>query len=55
MMEVAGVCEQVSSLKCHVGFCQDPDADRLAVIDGGGRYLGEEFTLALCLRPKRLA
>jgi phosphomannomutase len=46
---LAGVCEQVSSLKCHVGFCQDPDADRLAVIDERGRYLGEEFTLALCL------
>lgn len=32
-----------------VGFCQDPDADRLALIDSSGRYLGEEFTLALCL------
>jgi len=32
-----------------VGFCQDPDADRLAVIDGQGRYLGEEATLALCV------
>jgi phosphomannomutase len=31
-----------------VGFCQDPDADRLAVIDENGRYLGEEYTLALC-------
>jgi phosphomannomutase len=32
-----------------VGFCQDPDADRLAVIDEAGRYLGEEYTLAMCL------
>ncbi len=32
-----------------VGFCQDPDADRLAVIDEQGRYIGEELTLALCL------
>lgn len=32
-----------------VGFCQDPDADRLAVIDETGRYIGEEFTLVLCL------
>ncbi len=32
-----------------VGFCQDPDADRLAVIDESGRYVGEELTLALCL------
>lgn len=30
-------------------FCQDPDADRLAIIDGAGRYLGEELTLALCV------
>jgi len=30
-----------------VGFVQDPDADRLAVIDEHGRYLGEELTLAL--------
>lgn len=32
-----------------VGFCQDPDADRLAIIDEKGRYIGEEYTLALCL------
>lgn len=32
-----------------VGFCQDPDADRLAVIDEAGRYLGEEYTLAMCV------
>jgi phosphomannomutase len=33
----------------HIGFCQDPDADRLAIIDENGRYLGEEYTLALCV------
>jgi phosphomannomutase len=30
-----------------VGFAQDPDADRLAVLDEKGRYIGEELTLAL--------
>lgn len=30
-----------------VGFAQDPDADRLALIDEAGRYIGEELTLAL--------
>jgi phosphomannomutase len=30
-----------------VGFAQDPDADRLAVVDETGRYIGEELTLAL--------
>ena len=35
---------------CDVGFCQDPDADRLAIIDESGRYVGEEYTLALCVQ-----
>jgi phosphomannomutase len=43
------ISTKVSSAKVDVGFCQDPDADRLAVIDEKGRYLGEEFTLALCV------
>ena len=43
------VCRRVGEVGADVGFCQDPDADRLAVIDGGGKYLGEEYTLALCL------
>ena len=32
-----------------IGFCQDPDADRLAVIDERGVYIGEEFTAVLCM------
>jgi phosphomannomutase len=32
-----------------VGFAQDPDADRLAIVDERGRYIGEELTLALCV------
>jgi phosphomannomutase len=39
----------VLDAKADVGFCQDPDADRLAIIDENGRYIGEEYTLALCL------
>ncbi len=31
----------------HVGFAQDPDADRLALVDDRGEYIGEEYTLAL--------
>ena len=30
-----------------VGFAQDPDADRLAIVDETGRFIGEEYTLAL--------
>lgn len=32
-----------------VGFCQDPDADRLAIIDELGHYIGEEYTSVLCM------
>ncbi|MCP3905502.1 MAG: phosphoglucosamine mutase [Planctomycetes bacterium] len=32
------------------GFAQDPDADRLAIVDERGRYIGEEYTLALAAR-----
>jgi len=33
--------------KIHVGFAQDPDGDRLAVVDEKGNYIGEEYTLVL--------
>src|SRR5690606_9775448 len=46
---LAGVLSAVTEAGVDVGFCQDPDADRLAIIDGQGRYLGEEYTLALCV------
>ncbi|MBI5724787.1 MAG: phosphoglucosamine mutase [Planctomycetes bacterium] len=42
------LCQTVLKHKAHVGFAQDPDADRLAVVDEKGRYIGEECTLALC-------
>jgi phosphomannomutase len=46
---LAGVREQVTAAGADIGFCQDPDADRLAIIDEAGRYIGEEFTLAICV------
>lgn len=39
----------VKSVKADAGFVLDPDADRLAIIDEQGRYLGEELTLALAV------
>jgi phosphomannomutase len=33
--------------RADVGFAQDADADRLAVIDARGRPIGEDYTLAL--------
>jgi phosphomannomutase len=46
---LAGVLAEVTRLRANVGFCQDPDADRLAIIDEDSRYLGEEYTLAICV------
>lgn len=46
---LAGVLADVSRVGADVGFCQDPDADRLAIIDERGRYIGEEYTLAICV------
>jgi phosphomannomutase len=46
---LASVLKEVTTKNTQIGFCQDPDADRLAIIDEGGRYLGEEYTLALCV------
>lgn len=46
---LAGVLTAVSEAGADIGFCQDPDADRLAVIDQTGRYVGEEYTLAMCV------
>lgn len=37
----------VKAVGAAIGFVQDPDADRLAIIDEKGRYIGEEYTLAL--------
>ncbi len=44
---LARFAETVRTSGAAVGFAQDPDADRLAIIDETGRYLGEELTLAL--------
>jgi phosphomannomutase len=46
---LASVLMGVSRAGAAIGFCQDPDADRLAIIDEGGHYLGEEYTLAMCV------
>jgi len=42
-------CSQVSAAGANAGFFPDPDGDRLAVVDETGRYVGEEYTLGLCV------
>lgn len=44
---LVGLCDAVRAHDADIGFAQDPDADRLAVVDNTGRYIGEEYTLAL--------
>jgi len=39
--------EAVRSSAADIGFAQDPDADRLAIVDENGAPIGEEYTLAL--------
>ena len=44
------LCDAVRAEKAAIGFAQDPDADRLAIVDENGDYIGEEYTLALATR-----
>ena len=44
---LGGLCQTVITHQADAGFAQDPDADRLAIVDNTGRYIGEELTLAL--------
>ncbi len=44
---LAGLCEAVREHQANVGFAQDPDADRLVIVDENGKFIGEEYTLAL--------
>ena len=41
---------EVKRQKAAVGFAQDPDADRLAIVDENGVYIGEEYSLALAAK-----
>ncbi|MDR2762642.1 MAG: phosphoglucosamine mutase [Planctomycetaceae bacterium] len=43
------ICDVVKCGHFDIAFCQDPDADRVAIIDETGRYIGEELTVAICL------
>ena len=44
------LCDAVKENRADIGFAQDPDADRLAIVDENGRYIGEEYTLALAAK-----
>jgi len=41
--------DAVKDQSCDVGFAQDPDGDRLVVIDASGQCIGEERTLVIAV------
>lgn len=41
------LCATVVREGADAGFAQDPDADRMAIVDNTGHFIGEELTLAL--------
>jgi phosphomannomutase len=47
---LTGLCKVVKEKGADIGFAQDPDADRLAIVDEAGTYIGEEYTLALAAK-----
>jgi len=47
---LTSLCEIVKAKKVDIGFAQDPDADRLVIVDENGKYIGEEYTLALAAK-----
>lgn len=47
---LTSLCEVVKAKNVDIGFAQDPDADRLAIVDENGNYIGEEYTLALAVK-----
>src|SRR5205814_5514712 len=44
------LADEVKRQRAACGFAQDPDADRLAIVDENGTYIGEEYSLALCAK-----
>ncbi|MGD8238357.1 MAG: phosphoglucosamine mutase [Armatimonadota bacterium] len=44
---ITDLCRVVGESGADVGFAQDPDADRVAIVSEEGTAIGEEYTLAL--------
>jgi phosphomannomutase len=47
---LSGLAALVRETGADVGFAQDPDGDRLVLVDETGAILSEELTLPLCLK-----
>ena len=49
-VNLGDLAARTQKARAACGFAQDPDADRLAIIDENGRYIGEEYTLVLAAK-----
>lgn len=47
---LSDLCAQVKTYGADIGFANDPDADRLAIVSEKGIPIGEEYTLALATK-----
>jgi phosphomannomutase len=47
---ISKLCQTIRQNRADVGFVQDADADRLALVDENGDPLGEELTLVLAVQ-----
>ena len=43
------LAETVKKYSCDIGFAQDPDGDRLTIVDNNGEILSPHYTLALAV------
>ncbi len=43
------LCDAMARGQYDIGFAQDPDADRLVIVDENGRFIGEDYSLAFCM------
>jgi phosphomannomutase len=48
---ITALCKAVKEHKADIGFAQDPDADRLSVVNEKGIAIGEEYTMVLASIP----
>ncbi len=46
---VTELCALVQRVKADVGFAQDPDGDRLAIVNEKGQPIGEDLTVAIAV------
>jgi phosphomannomutase len=47
---VKGLATLVKRKNCDIGFAQDADADRIALVSETGKYIGEEYSLCLAAK-----